>query len=103
MTPPIVRARSLVDSVRGIPLEAVFWLGGLIAIASIDPTGTGGINLCLFENLGLPCLGDGLGRSIAHLARGEWAASWNAHPLGGAVVAVLVYHIVSLCRTTRQL
>lgn len=91
---------SFVAWLRSVPIEALFWTVGLAAIASIDPTSTGGINLCLFENLGLPCPGDGLGRGIAYLARGEWAASWNAHPLAAPVVLVLVYHIVSLCRTS---
>jgi hypothetical protein len=84
---------------RAVPLEAVFWTAALVAAASIDPHASGGMNLCLIEHLGLPCPGDGLGTSIAHLARGQWAASWNAHPLAGPVVGALVYHIVTLCRS----
>ncbi|MFB6274450.1 MAG: DUF2752 domain-containing protein [Salinibacter sp.] len=90
---------SIVRWVRGVPLEAVFWAAALAAAASIDPQASGGVNLCLIEQLGLPCPGDGLGTSIAHLVRGQWAASWAAHPLAGPVVGVLVYHIVTLCRS----
>lgn len=85
---------------RAVPFEAVFWTVGLIAIAGMEPDGSGGINLCLLENVGLLCPGDGLGRSIAHLARGQWAASWQDHPLALPVVGGLVYHIVSLVRTS---
>ncbi|MFP4228311.1 MAG: DUF2752 domain-containing protein [Salinivenus sp.] len=82
---------------RNVPREALFWSVALGAVAAIDPQGGGGINLCLIENLGLPCPGDGLGRAIAHLARGEGAASWAAHPLAGPVVVGISAHIVRLC------
>ncbi|MFB6273717.1 MAG: DUF2752 domain-containing protein [Salinibacter sp.] len=93
---------SLVQGLRAVPLEAVFWTTALVAAASIDPQASGGINLCLLERLGLPCPGDGLGTAIAHLARGHWTASWQAHPLAGPVVGVLVYHIGTLCRTAAR-
>ena len=83
-----------------MPLEAVFWTAALVFAASIDPSASGGVNLCLIEHLGLPCPGDGLGTAIAHLARGQWAASWHAHPLAGPVVVGLGGHIVMLCRGT---
>jgi hypothetical protein len=76
-----------------VPAEALFWIAALVGVACIDPNGASFVNLCLIEQLGLPCPGDGLGTSIAHLARGHWAASWTAHPLGGPVVAVLLYHV----------
>jgi len=82
---------------RRPPLEAVFWLVALGVAASLDPQAGGGINLCLLENVGLPCPGDGLGRSIAHLVRGELAASWAAHPLGGPAVVLLSGHGIRLC------
>lgn len=95
--PPVLIA---VRPLRGALLEAGFWTAALIAAASIDPQAAGGLNLCLIEHLGLPCPGDGLGAGIAHLARGNWASSWNAHPLAGPVVGVLSYHIVMLCRAS---
>jgi len=84
---------------RRVPREAMFWTMALVAVASIDPHAPGGVNLCLIEHLGLPCPGDGLGTAIAHMVRGDWGASWNAHPLAGPVVGVLVVHVVLLCRT----
>lgn len=89
---------SLVHRLRAVPLEAVFWTAALIAAASIDPQAPKGLNLCLIEHLGLPCPGDGLGTGIAHLVRGQWNASWQAHPLAGPAVGILLYHIVALCR-----
>ena len=83
-------------------MEAVFWIAALIGTACMDPQSGLSINLCLIEQLGLLCPGDGLGTSIAYLARGQWAASWAAHPLGGPVVAVLVYHIGTLCWRARR-
>lgn len=89
---------SIVNRLRAVPLEAVFWTAALVAVASIDPQASGGVNLCLIEHLGLPCPGDGLGTGIAYLVRGQWSASWAAHPLAGPVVGILVYHIVALYR-----
>ena len=87
---------------RAVPLEAVFWTVALVAAASIDPQASGGVNLCLIERLGLPCPGDGLGTAIAHLARGQWVASWKAHPFAAPAVGVLVYHIGALCRASAR-
>lgn len=88
---------------RSVPREAIFWLAGLAAVASIDPNAGGGINLCLLEQVGLPCPGDGLGRAIALLTRGRFAASWAAHPLAGPAVAGLLAHVVRLsCRARRS-
>lgn len=95
-------AGSIRQRLRAVPLEAFFWTAGLVFVASIDPQASGGLNLCLFENLGLPCPGDGLGRGIAHLVRGQWGASWKAHPFAGPVVGVLGYHIVSLCQASSR-
>lgn len=91
---------SLINQIQAVPLEAVFWTAALVAAASIDPQAPGGINLCLIEHLGLPCPGDGLGTGIAHLVRGQWSASWTAHPLAGPVVGGVLYHIGSLCYTS---
>jgi hypothetical protein len=95
-------AEAIPHWLRAVPLEAVFWTAALVAAASIDPQVPGGLNLCLIEHLGLPCPGDGLGTGIAHLVRGQWSASWTAHPLAGFVVGVLLYHIGSLCDTSAQ-
>lgn len=87
---------------RTVPSEAVFWVCALVGVACLDPEGTPFVNLCLIEQLGLPCPGDGLGTAIAHLARGQWGASWAAHPLGGPVFGVLLYHVGALCYRSRH-
>ena len=92
----------LIQRLRAVPPEAFFWTAALAVAASIDPEASGGLNLCLIEHLSLPCPGDGLGAGIAHLVRGNWGASWNAHPLAGLVVGVLVVHVGALCRTPFQ-
>lgn len=96
------RLRTLVRFLRACPFEAYFWTLALAGVASLDPEGPPLLNLCVFENLGLWCPGDGLGQSIAHLARRQFAASWNAHPLAGPVVAVLVFHVGRLCSRTHR-
>jgi len=93
---PMPRARG--DSfLQRVPVEALFWAAALIGVASIDPQ-TEGITLCLLEHLGLPCPGEGLGRAIALLARGQFAASWAMHPLAGPAVGMIGLHVIRLCR-----
>jgi hypothetical protein len=86
---------------RTCPSEAYFWIVALVGVASINPEAPPLLNLCLFENLGVPCPGDGLGQSIAYLARGQFDASWAAHPLGAPVVGVLGYHVGRLLHSTQ--
>ena len=93
---------AIAQRLRAMPLEAVFWTAALVAAASIDPQASGGFNLCLIERLGLPCPGDGFGTAIARLTRGQWVASWKAHPFAAPTVGVLVYHIGALCRASAR-
>ena len=73
-------------------------MAGLAVMAWMDPATTGE-SWCVFAQLGIEwCPGCGLGHAIAHLARGEWAASLQAHPLGGAVVVLLIGRIATLLR-----
>lgn len=96
------RVRNLMQSgircLQLVPFEAAFWAVGLAGVVTMDPEAGVGVNLCLIENVGLFCPGEGLGRAIAYLARGNFAASWSAHPLAGPVVLVLLSHIVTLCQ-----
>lgn len=80
-------------------MEAVVWLAGLGAMALLDPSATGPSSWCLFDQAGIEvCPGCGLGHSIAHLARGDVAASFHAHPLGIPAVAVLLGRSARLLR-----
>lgn len=86
-------------SIRTVPREAVIWTVGLLAMAAADPTAPPLLDLCLFDALGVSfCPGCGLGHSIAWLARGDLAASFQAHPLGLPAVGLVGYRIVDLVR-----
>lgn len=88
---------------RRTPLEAVVWIGGLLALAVMDPRGDHLFSLCPLDALGLSvCPGCGLGHAVAFLARGEWAASLRAHPLGGPAVLLLSARVVRLVRHARR-
>lgn len=83
---------------RRPPAEALVWAGALVALALTDPAGEGLLRLCLFDHLGLPCPGCGLGHSIAYLLEGAWQPALQAHPLGPLALAVLAGRIVHLLR-----
>jgi hypothetical protein len=88
--------RATIGHARRLPVEAVIWTVGLTVMAAMDPA-TDGDTWCLFARTGIEwCPGCGLGHSIAHLARGEWSASFAAHPLGGVVVVGLVVRVLNL-------
>ncbi|NBC84810.1 MAG: DUF2752 domain-containing protein [Bacteroidetes bacterium] len=90
--------RAMAGHVRRFPAEAAIWAVGLIVMAAMDPA-TDGETWCVFARMGIEwCPGCGLGHAIALLARGEWAASFAAHPLGGVVVAGLTIRILDLIR-----
>lgn len=73
---------------NGLP-EAAAWLLGLSALALMDPGGEHLFSFCPFSWLWAEgCWGCGLGHAIAYMCRGEWLASWEAHPL--ALTAVLL-------------
>lgn len=79
--------------------EAFVWTAGLIALAATDPAAEGLVQGCLFRWLGVEaCPGCGLGHAVAHLFRGAFIASFEAHPLGGFAVLVLVARIITLVR-----
>ena len=96
---------------RRVPLEAVVWTCGIVALAFLDPHAPDAATLCPFHHIGVwlgaalgsgPvefCPGCGLGRSIAALWRGDVALSWSLHPLGLPAVGVLAAHVARLART----
>ncbi|WP_276497686.1 DUF2752 domain-containing protein [Pontibacter litorisediminis] len=77
---------------QAVPLEMLLWLTGLLLLALMDPHGDHLLSFCpfswLLEN---GCPGCGLGHGIAFLVRGEWQASWAAHPLAGPAVLLLLW------------
>lgn len=84
------------NSFRRFPGEACVWLGGLLALACLDPNDNGA-SLCLFHLLGIDaCPGCGLGHSISFFLRGEWSSALAAHPLGPAAVLILLGRVLRL-------
>lgn len=94
----IYASRAVGWHLRRLPWEALLWMAGLGAMASFDPHADTLETWCLFNRLLEleTCPGCGLGHSIAFLARGEWAASVRAHPLGIPAVATIGIHVVRL-------
>lgn len=86
---------------NGLP-EAVCWVVGLALLALMDPVGTHLFSLCPWSWItDAGCPGCGLGHSIAFLFRGEWQASWEAHPLGVPAVLILGWRTLSLLRLNK--
>ena len=80
------------DALMRWPLEALLWLAGLAMLALMDPHGTHLFSLCPFSwFFEQGCLGCGLGHGIAFLVRGEWQASWEAHPLAAPAMLLLLW------------
>ncbi|QCR25116.1 hypothetical protein C1N53_15730 [Pontibacter sp. SGAir0037] len=70
----------------------------------MDPGGEHLFSLCPFSWIDFWfCPGCGLGHAIAFLFRGEWVASWKAHPLGLPVLVVLLWRVLVIIRNYRTL
>ncbi len=79
-------------------LEAFIWIAGLILMAVMSPSNTHA-SLCPLSAAGLDfCPGCGLGHSVSYLARGNFEASFMAHPLGMVAVLILIWRIVQIFR-----
>jgi hypothetical protein len=90
---------SVSQAIRKINLEALIWLGGLLALALMNPDGTQHYSLCIFKNLGFNfCPGCGLGHSISYFLHGDLVHSWQAHPLGIVATIILLSRALSLLR-----
>lgn len=68
---------------------AVTGLGALVfglLLTAWTPSGDPRHGICLYRRLlDLPCPGCGLTRGLAHLAKGEWLAALELHPLAPLV------------------
>jgi len=76
---------------KNVELSILF--GGIILLALMDPDSKE-ISLCIFDNIGIFCPGEGLGRSISFIFRGMWAEAWSSHPAGYLAVPVLSFRII---------
>ena len=89
---------NLLRKINKVPVELVFWSLALISLWRLDPYGSQS-SLCPLHFLGLDwCPGCGLGRAISLLMKGDLAASWALHPLGGFALAVILYRIFEIIK-----
>lgn len=95
--------KGIIRMLSDIPLELVFWIGGIIAIMFIDPFSSTHFSLCPLDQLGFEwCPGCGLGRSMNLLARGEIKASWSMHPLASLAYVVILSRIWQLIKNLKH-
>ena len=81
--------------------EAIVWIAGLLALATVDPNAPGHFSICIPSKLGIDfCPGCGLGRSMALLYDGQIAESFRMHPLGIPVVFILCCRIYTLIKNS---
>lgn len=82
--------------IRKFPVELAFWIFALAILWNLDSHGSH-FSLCPLYQAGVDwCPGCGLGRSVSHLMRGEFAASWEKHPLAAYGLSVILYRIFQL-------
>jgi hypothetical protein len=97
-------ARFVTDRTRrSARREAFLWIVGLVCVAVADPASESLVGICLFDRVGdwiglAFCPGCGLGHSVGWLARGEFTASFAAHPLGVPAIIILLGHSLQLIR-----
>ncbi len=83
-----------------VPVEAVVWTAGLVALACTNPEAEALIEACVSKWLfGISCPGCGLGHAVAYLFRGEIALSVQTHPFGPLAIVILLGRVVGLVRT----
>jgi hypothetical protein len=94
--------KELRHRLQTIPVELITWVACILAILTINPS-SDSFSLCPLDNLGLTwCPGCGLGRSMNLLARGEFKASWEMHPLASLAYAVIFHRIWVLIKQLKQ-
>ncbi|MGK9369714.1 DUF2752 domain-containing protein [Melioribacter sp. Ez-97] len=91
----------LIFILKNIEWEAVFWLCGLIYLASIDPYAPQHYTLCPFKNIGIEsCPGCGLGRSIGFIYHFDFANSFESHFLGAVALILIAARTIKLIHRT---
>ena len=70
----------------------------LVAAALLNPYSTG-VDLCFFNFVGIEfCPGEGIGRSMAHVFRGNLTESFEMHPAGIPGVLIISTRVGSLLK-----
>ncbi len=94
--------KELSQRLQPFPLELILWIGSIIAILTINPY-SDSFSLCPLHNLGLDwCPGCGLGKGMNLLARGEFKASWEMHPLASLAYGVIFHRIWILIKQLKS-
>ncbi|WP_299822606.1 DUF2752 domain-containing protein [uncultured Pontibacter sp.] len=79
--------------------EVGLWCAGIVLLALMNPDGEHLFSFCpyswVLEN---GCIGCGLGHGVAYLLRGNWQASWQAHPLAAPALLLLLWRCWQLLR-----
>jgi hypothetical protein len=88
--------------------EALFWLIAMLYLTFINPYTPKHLDFCLFSLVGIEnCPGCGLGKSISMIFHGDFAGSFDAHPLGIPAIILIVKRIYNLVKNkinhTRQM
>ena len=87
------------ESFRRIFFLHFEWLAlaaGIILMSLIDPEAEG-FSLCMFNFLGIEfCPGEGFGRSVALLFRGQFLESFTMHPLGLPGILIMLHRIFTV-------
>jgi hypothetical protein len=85
-----------------IPLELLFWLTAIVALALSEPEVRGHIQhftLCPLANLGIDwCWGCGLGRSITQILHGNISESLAHHWFGIPALVIIAFRMWRLVR-----
>lgn len=83
--------------------EWILLAGALLAMVFLNPY-ENSQTLCLFEIAGISfCPGEGFGRSIALMARGEFVESLKMHPLGMPGTAIIAHRIYSIFKRNQSI
>lgn len=89
--------KTSIKYIRKLDIEAMFWLSAFIYLTLIDPYTPKHLNMCLFNLVGIDnCPGCGLGKSISMIFHGDFAGSFNAHPLGIPAILLILKRIYTL-------
>lgn len=82
-----------------LPLEALIWIAGLVALIIYLPSEGAHFTICPLANMGFEhCPGCGLGRSISLFFHGHMMESIYTHPFGIIAVIILTFRIIQLTK-----
>jgi len=91
--------KTFIKYFKKIDIESLFWLSAFIYLSLINPYTPKHLDMCLFSLVGIDnCPGCGLGKSISMIFHGDFAASFNAHPLGIPAIILIVKRIYTLLK-----